>query len=267
MNAQPNIIEAIAEPKDADPRQPAPAVHLPAPAPTAALTTPMEMLGAAISQGAGVEVLEKLMGLQERHERNLARRAFDAAMAAAAAEMPTISKNRTVDFTSAKGRTNYRHEDLGEIVSTVDPILAAHGLFKRFRILSEGNTVTVTCIVSHRDGWSEENTLSAGRDQSGNKNDIQAIGSAVTYLQRYTLKASLGLAASNDDDGQSTGNGNGHGEKITPEQVSWLNTLADEVGADKQKFAQYMKAKDIPDIAASQFDRAVAALNAKRAKA
>ena len=42
-----------------------------------------------------------------------------------------------------------------------------------------------------------------GADQSGSKNGFQAIGSAVTYLQRYTLKAALGLSAEVDDDAQS----------------------------------------------------------------
>ena len=49
----------------------------------------------------------------------------------------------------------------------------------------------MTCVVSHRLGHSEENTLTAGRDESGNKNNIQAVGSTITYLQRYTLKAAL----------------------------------------------------------------------------
>ncbi|MEP5450516.1 ERF family protein, partial [Roseibium sp.] len=63
--------------------------------------------------------------------------------------------------------------------------------------------VKVTCIIQHRAGHVEETTLMGGADQSGNKNGFQAIGSAVTYLQRYTLKAALGLSAEVDDDAQS----------------------------------------------------------------
>ncbi|MFN0022779.1 MAG: ERF family protein, partial [Parvularculaceae bacterium] len=169
-------------------------------------STPMEMLAAAINRNMPVETLDKLLTLQERWEKNETRKAFDAAMAAAKAEIPTISKNRTVDFTSQKGRTHYRHEDLGEIARTVDPILAKHGLSYRFRTTSEPNQpITVACIIAHAAGYQEVNTLSAGRDESGNKNAIQSIGSTITYLQRYTLKAALGLAASLDDDGAATG--------------------------------------------------------------
>src|SRR5690242_5808471 len=101
-------------------------------APSPAIT-PMDMLNNAVERGADITVLEKLMALQERWEANQARKAFDEAMAAAKAEIPTIRKNRTVDFTSTKGRTHYRHEDLAEIAETVNPILSKHGLSYRFR--------------------------------------------------------------------------------------------------------------------------------------
>jgi hypothetical protein len=177
--------------------------------------TPMDMLDRAITSGAGIEVLTKLMDLQERWDKTQARKAFDDALSAAKTEMPIIVKNRQVDFgakVSGKSSTNYKHEDLAEIARTVDPILGKHGLSYRFRTTSLPNEpVTVTCIVSHRLGHSEENTLCAGRDDTGNKNGIQALGSTLTYLQRYALKAALGLAASNDDDGMAAGNG---GERL-----------------------------------------------------
>ena len=164
----------------------------------------MQTLAAAVQRGLPVETLNALMDFQERYQKNEARRAFDEAMAAARAELPIIIKNREVDFTSAKGRTNYVYEDLASIAKAVDPILAKHGLAYRFRTAQDGSNVTVTCIISHKAGYSEENSLNAARDESGNKNSIQAVGSAVTYLQRYTLKAALGLSATKDDDAAAT---------------------------------------------------------------
>lgn len=225
--------------------------------------TPMDMLNRAVAQGANIEVLEKLMGLQERWEAGQARKAFDEAMAAAKAEIPVIAKNRTVDFTSAKGRTHYKHEDLAEIARTVTPILAKHGLSYRYRTSSAPNEpVTVTCIVSHRGGHCEENTLSAGRDDSGNKNSIQAVGSTITYLQRMTLKAALGLAASDDDDGASAETA----EVVSQQQLEALIELADEVGADKAAFCKYLKVPSLAAIPLKDFDRAIAALNKKRSQ-
>lgn len=225
--------------------------------------TPMTMLDKAITSGASMEMVEKLLALQERWEANQARKAFDEAISAAKAEIPTIGKNRVVDFTSSKGRTNYRYEDLDSIAKIISPILAKHGLSYRYRVTSNpSEPVTVTCVVSHRSGHSEElATLSAGRDDSGNKNSIQAIASTLTYLQRMTLKAALGLAASNDDDGKSSE----ASDNISLEQIEQLIELADEVGADKEAFCRYFRVNGMAEISAKDFPRAIAALNKKRA--
>lgn len=232
--------------------------------------TPMALLERAISSGAGMDVIEKFMDLEERWGKNQARKAFDEAIAAAKAEIPNITKNREVDFTSQKGRTNYRYEDLGNIAKVVSPILAKYGLSYRYRATSNLNEpVTVTCIVSHRDGHAEEITLSAGRDESGNKNSIQAVGSTITYLQRMTLKAALGLAVSNDDDGSSATNG---GEKISPAQAEELKLLCQSIAQEKgmdesdamRTFCEYFKISGFAELPAKDFDRAKIALNKKR---
>lgn len=230
--------------------------------------TPLSVLDRAVTAGATPETLEKLMTLQERWERNQARRAFDNAMAAAKAEIPVIVKNRQVGFTSKKpgaASTSYKHEDLAEIARTIDPILGKHGLSYRFRTTSAPNEpVTVTCIISHRDGHSEENTLAAGRDDSGNKNAIQMIGSTVTYLQRYTLKAALGLAASADDDGKNSGPAS---PLITEEQAEHLRALIVEVGADLPAFLEHFGIETLPELPANAHARAIALLERKAQKA
>lgn len=225
--------------------------------------TPMAMIDRALASGAAPETLEKLLALQERWEANQERKAFDDAMASAKAEIPTIRKNRTVDFTSTKGRTHYRHEDLAEIAETVNPILSKYGLSYRFRTSAQPNEpITVTCVVTHRLGYFEETTLSGPRDDSGNKNAIQQVGSTLTYLQRMTLKAALGLAASDDDDGAAAG----AAPTITDDQIADLTALAQEVGADVAKFCRYVGVQTIADIPAAKYDAAVKALEAKRAR-
>ncbi|HEY5794027.1 MAG TPA: ERF family protein, partial [Bosea sp. (in: a-proteobacteria)] len=128
-------------------------------------------------------MLERLIAFHERSQAHEARKAFEKALAAAKAKIPVIAKNRQ----AMVGRQPYRHEDMAEIARTITPILARHGLSYRFRSQTTGALVTVICVVSHRDGHSEENSLSASPDESGEKNSIQAIGSALTYLQRMTL--------------------------------------------------------------------------------
>lgn len=227
--------------------------------------TPMAMIDRALASGAAPETLEKLLALQERWEAGQARKAFDEAMAAAKAEIPTIRKNRRVGYEHKDGRgeTSYQHEDLAEIARVVTPILSKNGLSYRYRTTSNINEpITVTCIISHRLGHSEENTLTAGADNSGKKNTIQAVGSTITYLQRYTLKAALGLAASQDDDGAHADDG----DLISSEQINTLVDLANEVGADLEKFCQYAGVESLSEIHEKDYGKALAALEAKRAK-
>lgn len=224
--------------------------------------TPMEMIDRALTSGASVEALEKLMGMQERWEANQGRKAFDNAIAEAKAEIPDIRKNKVVDFTTQKGRTHYKHEDMAEIARTVNPILSKHGLSYRYRTSQDAQMVTVTCILSHRDGYSEETTLSCAADQSGNKNNIQAVGSAATYLQRYTLKMILGLAASDDDDARA-----GEPVKlINADQYQVLRKLIEEAEADEVLMLKFLKADAIEELTLPQFDTAVAMLRKKVAQ-
>jgi hypothetical protein len=231
----------------------------------AAPSNPMDMLARAIERGVAPETLDKLITLQERWEANQARKAFDEAMAATKAEMPVINKNRTVDFTSSKGRTHYRFEDMAEIVRVVAPILGRHGLSHRFRTQSPvGEPITVTCIISHRDGHFEENTLVGPRDDSGNKNPIQSIGSTITFLQRYTLKAALGLAASDDDDGRAAGGTQEETGPITEDQVKAIRKLISETETDEASFLKWLDVASVEEIPAAQMQRVLNSFDAKK---
>lgn len=173
-------------------------------------TNPSVLLHMAVQQGADLDRLERLMALQERWEANEARKAFHAAMAAFHSEPITIGKDKHVDYTSKSGiRTQYDHATLGNIVKVVVPRLGMHDLSHSWEpARTEGGRVTVTCRVTHKQGHTESVTLDAPLDDSGGKNNIQALGSAITYLQRYTLIAILGLATEDqDDDGREAGIG------------------------------------------------------------
>lgn len=223
-------------------------------------TAIMNMLDHAVRTG-NLDLVKQVMDLQERFEKNEARKAFADALAAAKAEIPVITKNRHVGFESKKvqgQRTDYNHEDLAEIARVVDPILGKHGLHYRFRATSEINEpITVVCIVEHRLGHSIETPpLKAGRDESGNKNSIQQMGSAITYLSRYALKAALGLASGHDDDdGRASG---GESEYLSPEQVAALDQLIKDTGGDLPKFLVFAKVEKLADIYADRYEAAVA---------
>lgn len=212
---------------------------------------------------ASVERANQAFEFYQKVEADRARKAFDEAMADAKGEIPPIIKTRKVSYGEGKGKTDYVHEDLAAIAKIVDPILKKHGLSYRYRTTSNVNEpIRCTCIVSHRLGHFEENTLSAGADSSGGKNSIQAIGSTLQYLMRYSLKASLGLSAEEDDDGKKTLGQ----EFISDEQANILLGLIKETNSDPLQFLEIAGVENVSDILASNFNVAQNLLKAKKRK-
>ena len=218
---------------------------------------------AARDPNVDIEKFERLMALRERVSLADARRAFYAAIARAKGEFGPVMKTRLVDFEhkDGEGRTSYRYEELADIGAVVDPILSKYGLSYRHKSSQEGPKIKVTCILSHEDGYSEENSLEGVEDKSGQKNPNQAIASTVTYLQRYTLKEALGIGAGRDDDGA--------GDEpldpvIEPDDVAYIEQLIRDTDSDLAKFLETIEAPSIAEMRMSQFKRAVGLLNRKK---
>jgi len=164
---------------------------------------PQALISLAIEKGADPAFLSRLLDVQERWQANIAKSAYVSAMTAFKREAPAVLKKvNRVFFETGKGQTNYRYANLGSIIQEISAILGKHELSASWETSQSGNNITVICHITHVAGHTESVTLSGPADQTGNKNAIQAVGSTVTYLQRYTLLAALGLATGEDNDGQ-----------------------------------------------------------------
>ena len=212
-----------------------------------------------------IEVFDRLLKARREEEDRAAERAFNTAMSQAKGELQPVLKTRDVDFTSAKGtRTKYKYEAFADVARAVDPVFAAHGLSYRFPIEQQGDQVRVTCVVSHADGHSERTKLEGKVDPgSTGMSMVQALGSALTYLQRYSLRAAIGLAAGVDDDGKGAG---GTSPKIVIDQADELRKLFDETGRSVVTMLKLIGVDEIDDMNVDQFMRVRAALQLAKAE-
>ncbi|MCG8446504.1 MAG: ERF family protein [Hyphomicrobiales bacterium] len=223
---------------------------------------------AASNPAVDIDKMERLLEMQERIMERSAKAAFFAALADMQPELPVIDRRGRIEIRDKNNQENIIQstpyalwEDINEAIS---PVLAEYGFALSFRIgqTPEGK-IAVTGVLSHRDGHHEETTLPLMHDSTGSKNAVQAVGSSVSYGKRYTAFALLNLTSrGEDDDGRSAG----APAIISDEQNKLLRELMDEVSADIPGFCRYFQINSVAELPASEYDRAVAALNKKRGK-
>lgn len=159
------------------------------------VTNPTNLISQGIEKGLDVESLGKLLALQERWEANKARKLFFEAFTNFQAKCPDLRKTKEVAF----NQTKYHYAPLADITRQIGKLLKECELSYRWEIQDNQNEIKVTCLVSHIEGHTEKTTMQANPDTSGAKNAIQARGSAIEYLKRYTLIGALGLSTADSD--------------------------------------------------------------------
>ena len=217
------------------------------------VTTPMQLIAIAVQRGEPIEKLQQLLALKREWEADEARKAYTSAMAAFKSNPPKILKEKQVSYTKKDGSvTEYKHATLGSVCSSIIKGLSEHGISHRWMTEQNNGRIKVTCVLTHSAGHSESTTLEAAPDDSGNKNSIQAIGSAVSYLERYTLLSATGLATDDmDDDGQAT---SAKPAYITETQYADLLALIDELGGNRDRLRVHLKVESLDKIYASKFE-------------
>lgn len=223
----------------------------------------MQVIGrAAADPNTDVDKLERLMAMYERIEANKARTAYAAALAQMQPELPVIRERGAIKNGRGDVQSTYAlWEDVNE---DIKPVLQRHGFALSFRT-ETGDKVTVTGVLSHREGHSETTTITLPADTSGSKNAVQAVASSVSYGKRYTAGALLNFTSrGEDDDGQKAG----APPCITEDQVLEIEALITDVGADKPKFMTYLrqrlKVDSLEAIPAAAYKDVIRALEAKR---
>lgn len=112
-----------------------------------------------------------------------------AALSSAQAEIENAGKN------ASNPHFKSRYADLAEVLNTVRPVLARHKLsVAQFPSLADGMASVETLLMHASGEW-----ISGIASAPLSKPDAQGVGSATTYLRRYSLAALAGVAQEDDD--------------------------------------------------------------------
>jgi hypothetical protein len=168
-------------------------------------TTPMALLQLAIEREGSIDVIERLAKLQTDMLDREARLAYIQAFEDFKRNAPTIVKDSEIVI---KGQVMGKFAKLDQICDKLIPALLDVGITHRWKTTEgEGGRIVCTCYLRHRLGHEEQGaTFGAAPETSGFKNNVQAVGSTGSYLERYTLVASCGIAIKGLD---SIDSGNG----------------------------------------------------------
>ena len=215
----------------------------------------MDMVSEAVSRGASIELVERLMALHKEFEASEARKAFYAAKAEFKKDAPDVLRDMN------NTQFNSKYASIGNLVTTVNAALAPHGLDAAWDIeQGEKGEVKVTCILTHLAGHQARVSLKAPPDTSGggSKNPIQQIKSTLTYLRAATFEAVTGVASkssfvnANDD-----ANGAYSKSALSKAQVMELRALAERNGVSEARICKWANVQAVEEIQAIHFRKAM----------
>jgi len=215
------------------------------------------MIGQAASNpDFSPEKMQALINMQIQMDEIGAKKQFTIAMVEFSRIKPRIIKN--------KDGHNNKYASLDSICRQINQPLYECGFTFNWLTETNDNKTKVVCVLSHIGGHSIESSMEKASDTSGNKNELHGTGSTTSYLERYTLKAVLGLVEEGEDDDGTKAKLK---QAIDQEQVSQIEGLIEEASVDLIKFCKAFDIGAIAEMDSAQFGLAVKQLNAKKGSA
>lgn len=229
----------------------------------------MAMIGAA-SKDKTVDVakMERLVELYERITKNEQKAAYASSLVAMKPRLPVIDRRGRITVRakdSSGNRTGAitqdtpfaRWEDIDEAIT---PVLSEHGfaLTHKTSDMPDGR-LRVTAILTHTLGHIEEGaSMVLPFDTTGSKNNVQAIGSSLSYGKRYTAIATLNIRTKGEDDDGNKGGDEADSLKfITPAQVDQLLSACADAKIDKTKFCTAFMISEVEELPAMRLQEAL----------
>lgn len=137
-------------------------------------------------------------------------------------KQPKLNKEVEVK-TKTGGKYKFKYADLSACADAAAPALKANGLAVS-QIVSNWTLIT---LLTHKSGQWIKSELPIMLNQTA---DYQALGSALTYIKRYTYCAILGIVADADDDANAAcGN-----EAVVKDHGTSSSSSVDYIGAQLQ---------------------------------
>lgn len=217
----------------------------------------------ALSPNSNVDAIRAMLDMQRLLVRDQAERAFNEALTRLSAKLPHVKKNGKIPLKDSAGKLREvsfaKWEDIDTVIR---PLLAEEGFSLSFDTqprTGDGGGLVIVGMLSHVQGHSRTASIPLPLDSGPGRNNLQAGGSTFSYGKKYTAFMLLNIVCEDEDD-----DGRGVDGVIDNARAVEIDLLITEVGADKTRFLTFMKANSVPEILASDYQKAVDMLKAKK---
>ncbi|MFJ1815076.1 ERF family protein [Staphylococcus saprophyticus] len=115
-----------------------------------------------------------------------------------------------------------KYVPLENVVEAIDDVAPKHGLtYSQYPVTTENGLVGISTVLLHESGEFIEFPPATTKPD---KNTPQGVGSALTYMRRYSLSAVFGITSDQDDDGNEA-SGKSNRNKQTQSQKASSQTI------------------------------------------
>ncbi|WP_273719160.1 MULTISPECIES: ERF family protein [Bartonella] len=218
-------------------------------------STAMELiLERALENDVDLDRLKSLLELREKEIERQERQNFVRDLSAIQMEYKDIEQNALNTHTKSLYTTLDKYID-----AIKEPLSKYHfALFSRIKEQSS-NSITVEMTLKHISGNEISTQGTFPFDTTGSKNNVQAVGSTISYARRYLLGMLLNVARKEDDtDGITLIAG------VTPEQMNEIKELMEQTQAKESDILSFIGVKNLTQMSYKQAQTVLFALKKKQ---
>lgn len=220
---------------------------------------------AASDPAVDVQKMTALLDMQERILAKQAEAAFNGALARLSAHMPRVSKKGTIKLVTKEGvdKGSIPFARWEDVDSVIRPLMRQEGFTLSFNAqprTGEGGGAVVSGTLLHAEGHSRTVSIPLALDSGAGRNNLQAMGSTLSYGKRYCAEMLLNIVREGADDDGATGGA----EFITPDQAAHIISQIRALGVVQEKFLAMLKAPTVEQISTENHEKALHMLAMKR---
>jgi ERF superfamily len=246
--------------------------HLPPPTPTNMLSI---IANAAMNKNVDVAKMRELLTMQREIMAEEARMAFTQDFVAMSGKMPSVNKDGRIEIDPKPGARSQRKQILRwatfeNMHRLVTPILREHGFgfWSEPDLGDDRSPIIMRGHLDHVRGHGQTCAIPLPFETSGSKNNVQGVGSSLSYGRRYCLMNLCNIVSHAPEDRDRDGaEPKPEVEAVSMEQVQNLQALFKDCGEGfEDKFLVKYNIERIVDLPASNYQEAVNAVEGYKSR-